>query len=145
MTMIEFNERKVIRNRNVVREVDRHSTRELRWSIFVGSLFAGLMCLYSWQQHRVVEYGYRIEALKKEQSQLDESRRKLLLDQATLENPARIFKLAEGLGLVTPMPTQVIFDSSSDAGIFQTPPALAWQAGLRRSTTAAIPVSTPSN
>jgi len=143
--MMEFNERKVIRNRNVVREVDRHSTKELRWSIFVGFLFAGLMCLYSWQQHRMVEYGYRIEALKKEQSHLEESRRKLSLDQATLESPARIFKLAESLGLFTPKPHQVIFDSSSDAGIFRTPPALAWQADLRRSTTAAIPVSTPSN
>jgi hypothetical protein len=143
--MIEINERKVIRNRYIVREVDRHSTRELRWSIFVGFLFAGLMCLYSWEQHRMVEYGYRIEALKKEQAQLDETRRKLFLDQATLESPARIFKLAEGLGLVTPKPTQVIFDSLSDADTLQTPPALAWQAHLSRGAAAAAPVSTPSN
>jgi len=143
--MVEFNERKVIRNRNVMREVDRHSTRELRWAIFVGFLFAGLMCLYSWQQHRMVEYGYRIEALKKEQLQLDETRRKLFLDQATLESPARIFKLAEQLGLITPKPTQVIFDSMTDAAATSAMPVLAWHADLRSNAPTAVPASNPSN
>ena len=143
--MIEFNERKVIRNRNVMREVDRHSNRELRWAIFVGFLFVGLMCLYNWQQHRMVECGYRIEALKKEQVQLEETRNKLFLDQASLESPARIFKLAMGLGLVTPKPTQLIFDSAADAAAFQAPSTLAWQADLRSTAPEAVPVPTPSN
>ena len=137
--MIEFSERKVIRNRYVVREVDRHSTRELRWSIFMGFLFAGLMCLYSWQQHRMIDYGYRIEVLKKEQVQLEESRRKLALSQETLESPARIYKLAqEQLGLVTPHPAQMIFDAPGDNGMAQGEPAVAWHAGPETISTAGL-------
>ena len=143
--MIEFNERKVIRNRNVVREVDRHSTRELRWSIFVLFLFCGLMCLYSWQQHRMVEFGYRIEDLKKEQLQLDDTRRKLFLEQETLESPTRISKLAEQLGLISPKPTQLIFDSMTDAGSMPAAPVLAMHADLRSAAPAAVPGSNPVN
>ena len=143
--MVEFNERKVIRNRNVMREVDRHSTRDLRWAILVGFLFAGLMCFYSWQQHRMVEYGYRIESLKKEQLQLEETRGKLFLEQERLESPVRIIKIAEQLGLVTPKPTQVIFDSIHNADTFRLPSMADWRADLRGGAPAAIAVSIPSN
>jgi cell division protein FtsL len=145
MTMFEFSERKVIQNRNVVREVDRHSTRELRWSIFMGFLFAGLMCLYNWQQHRMIDYGYRIEVIKKEQSQLEESRRKLSLDKESLETPARITKLAqERLGLVTPKPAQLIYDSLGDSTVLGQP-AMAWRSGTDNGAAAGIRVSNPSN
>jgi cell division protein FtsL len=126
-SMNELNDHKVIRNRNIVKQVDHKSTLELRWWILVLVLFAALMCVYSWQQHRMLEYGYRIEALKKESTQLEKARRKLYLEQAQLESPARIFQLAhEKLGMSAPQSHQVIFETAVGPSWNQRRESLAW-------------------
>lgn len=137
--MNEFNDRKVIRNRNIVREIDRNSTVELRWYICVGFVFAGLVCVYNWQQHRMVEFGYRMEALKKETALLQEASKKLYLEQASLESPARIYQLAQDkLGLGPPKSHQIIFETVSSTDSTLEPAALVWDLSRKSKTLSPI-------
>ena len=67
-----------------------------------------LVFAYTWQHFRAIEYGYQVEAAKRELSGLTEMNHALRLEDASLRNPERIDLLARRMGLVPPEPGQVI-------------------------------------
>jgi cell division protein FtsL len=68
-----------------------------------GSLF------YVWSRIQVIQIGYEISNVLKEERALNEESKKLRLEIATLKSYARIEKMAvEELGMAKPKPDQVI-------------------------------------
>jgi hypothetical protein len=112
----EFYFPKVIDNSRVIRVSDPQRRREIRaFSTGVAALFLLLM-FYTWQHFRAVEYGYRIEAQKSERDRLAELNRVLKLEEASLRDPGRIDRLAQGMGLKAPEPGQVVRLETDDEG-----------------------------
>jgi regulator of replication initiation timing len=71
---------------------------------------------YALQHFRSIEYGYKIEALRSQRSDLVEMNRALRLEEASLRDPERIDVMARKLGLQSPQPGQVQrMDVAADA------------------------------
>ena len=91
--------------------------REMR--SFAGAmvmLFA-LVMFYGWQHYSSIQAGYHVETEKQQLSQLQEQNRELRLSEAQLSDPARIDRLARGMGLDQPAPGQVVQpDTIADPG-----------------------------
>jgi cell division protein FtsL len=99
---------KSIDNSRLVKVEDpRHSSEMKQFSVVLG-LFLLLVLGYTWQHFRAIEYGYQIEAAKRELSVLSEMNRALRLEDASLRSPDRIDALARRMGLVPPEPGQVM-------------------------------------
>jgi type VI protein secretion system component VasK len=82
--------------------------REMRaFARAMAALFA-LILFYGWQHYMSIQSGYHIEIQKQQLSQLQEQNRELRLSEAQLSDPGRIDRLAHGLGLEQPGPTQAI-------------------------------------
>ena len=58
-------------------------------------------------RREVVRLGYELSSSTAELRRLDEEARRLRLEKSVLTSPARIEKLATGLGMVRPVPGQV--------------------------------------
>lgn len=100
---------KPIDNSRLWREVDVKKLHECYALLGLLVLIFGVMFVYAWQHFECVRYGYQIEQMKQQQASLEEWNRKLRLEQAALEDPGRIDRLAQKqLGLVTPDPRQVV-------------------------------------
>jgi hypothetical protein len=108
---------KAIDNSRLVKVEDPRRSRERRQLCAALVVLFLLVFGYAWQHFRAIEYGYQIEAAKRELSGLTEMSRALRLEDASLRNPERIDVLARRMGLMPPEPGQVIrMDSSaSDA------------------------------
>src|SRR5579871_1814189 len=104
----EFYFPKTIDNSRLVRVADPQRRRELRSFSAVLSLLFLLASFYTLQHFRSVQYGYRIEAQKREREQLMEENRKLALERSTLRDPKRIVEAARLLNLQPPAPGQVV-------------------------------------
>jgi hypothetical protein len=99
---------KGIDNSRLVKVEDPRRNREMKqFGTALAVLFL-LVFAYAWQHFRAIEYGYQIEAAKRELSGLTEMNRALRLEDASLRNPERIDLLARRMGLVPPEPGQVI-------------------------------------
>ena len=99
---------KPIDNSRLVKLEDPRRNREMK---HFGTALAVLFLLvfaYTWQHFRAIEYGYQVEAAKRELSGLTEMNHALRLEDASLRNPERIDLLARRMGLVPPEPGQVI-------------------------------------
>lgn len=105
---------KAIDNSRVIKIEDRRSG-EMRQFCGVLAVFLVLALGYTWQHFRAIEYGYQIEAAKRDLNGLTEMNRALRLEDASLRNPERIDVLARRLGLVPPEPGQVIRMDSAAA------------------------------
>ena len=70
-------------------------------------LFA-LVMFYGWQHYQSIQAGYHVEAEKQQLKQMEEQNRELRLSEAQLSDPARIDKMARGMGLQAPAPGQVV-------------------------------------
>lgn len=99
---------KKIDNSRIVKAADPARSREMRSFAAAMALFLGLLLIYGWQHFSAIEYGYHIEAEKQQLRQLQEVNRGLQLTEAQLNNPARIDRLANQLGLAAPQPGQVV-------------------------------------
>jgi cell division protein FtsL len=72
--------------------------------ILIGGFFA-----QAWVNYKVVEVGYQINQLKKENNKLREDHQRLTVELSNLASTTRIESIAVGkLGLKTPLPEQVI-------------------------------------
>src|SRR5437763_5314670 len=113
---------KNIDNSRLVKVTDRQRTREMAmFSASVASLFL-LVMIYAFQHFSSIEYGYRIEAQKKQYDELMETNRSLRLEEAALRDPQRIDVLARRMGLDSPQAGQLQnLDSTSES----TGPVLA--------------------
>jgi len=99
---------KAIDNSRLVKMEDPQRNREMKqFGVALGVLFL-LVFAYAWQHLRAIEYGYQIEAAKRELSEKSEMNRALRLEDASLRDPERIDVLARRMGLVPPAPGQVI-------------------------------------
>ncbi len=99
---------KPIDNSRLVKVEDPRRRSEMKQFCIVLAVFFVLALGYTWQHFRAIEYGYQIEAAKRDLSTASEMNRALRLEDATLRNPERIDALARRMGLVPPEPGQVI-------------------------------------
>jgi len=99
---------KAIDNSRLVKVEDPRRSRERRQFCAALVFFFLLVFGYAWQHFRAIEYGYQIEAAKRELSGLTEMNHALRLEDASLCNPERIDLLARRMGLMPPEPGQVI-------------------------------------
>ncbi len=99
---------KLIDNSRLVKIEDPHRGREMRqFGIALSCLFL-LVMTYTWQHFKAIEYGYKIESLRRERDGLVEMSRALRLEEASLRDPGRIDVLARRLQLQPPQAGQVI-------------------------------------
>ena len=105
---------KGIDNSRVVRVTDHARVRENRmFAMSLVALFFVVM-VYAFQHLSSIEYGYKIEAQKKQREELIEANRALRLEEATLRDPERIDVLARRMGLEAPKANQMQhFDNAS--------------------------------
>src|SRR5271165_3036342 len=105
---------KPIDNSRLIKVEDPGRNREMKqFGAALAFLFL-LVFTYAWQHFRAIEYGYQIEAAKRELNNLTEMNRALRLEDASLRDPERIDVMARRMGLLPPEPGQVIrMDSAS--------------------------------
>ena len=107
---------KRIDNTSVVRVMDPEAGH-VCWKV-IGSVVAAallLICVLMPHAYGVLA-GYRVEALKKQVSELESDQAKLIVDEATLLSPARMEEMAERQKFVDPEPANVIYlDADHDA------------------------------
>jgi hypothetical protein len=99
----EYGLRPGVRNRSIVREIDRARIREMwQWAAVLAGL--ALVLIFSvWQHFQVLRFGYLIEDMRRQRIAEEEVRRHLILDRAVLLRPQRLERIATGpLQLVTP-------------------------------------------
>jgi hypothetical protein len=108
---------KAIDNSRLVKVEDPRRNREMKqFGTALACLFL-LVFTYAWQHFKAIEYGYQIEAAKRELASLTEMNRALRLEDASLRDPERIDVLARRMGLVPPQPGQVMrMDAASSDG-----------------------------
>ena len=108
---------KAIDNSRLVKLDDPLRSRERRQFCAALVFLFVLVFAYAWQHFRAIEYGYQIEAAKRELSGLTEMNGALQTELASLRNPERIDVLARRIGLTPPVPGQVIrMDASASDG-----------------------------
>lgn len=78
------------------------------WYVAALALVALGVMGYLWPQHRIVELGYRLEALEAKQVEQQSLHRMLSLEAASLSSLDRVERIATTqLGMVFPKPGQV--------------------------------------
>ena len=89
---------------------ERSEWRRHYWAVLLLSLcLVGIVLLHVWLRLQVVQFGYALSTTSKLQSQLEQERRELTVELATLTSPDRLEAMArKRLGLVAPEKGQVI-------------------------------------
>lgn len=110
---------------------DRATYSEIfRW-IAVGALFVSLILAYAWSHNEILNINYRMEQLRKENSELRENNTALRAEYSSLVSPENIDSQARQLGLITPNKAAVkILDS--DIPISRPNQALLAQTTLQK-------------
>lgn len=108
---------KSIDNSRLVKVADPERAKEMKmFSAALACLFV-LTMFYAWQHFSGIEYGYKIEAQKKQREELVEMNRAARLEEASLRDPERIDVLARQLGLEIPRAGQVVrMEASTETG-----------------------------
>jgi len=99
---------KKIDNSRLVKASDPQRNKEMRSFAVAMALLCCFALIYGWQHFSAIEYGYSIASQKQELRKLEESNYHLRLTEAQLNNPGRIDRLANQLGLAAPTPGQVV-------------------------------------
>jgi len=99
---------KQIDNSRLVKVEDPTRGREMRQFVLALCCLFVLVMTFAWQHYAAIEYGYKIQSLKRQRDELTEMNRALRLEEATLRDPERIDGLARKLGLQSPQAGQVI-------------------------------------
>jgi cell division protein FtsL len=85
--------------------------------ILVGTALLGSGMFFARERYQSREFGYQVERLEQQKSQLQEANRKLNLEQAALADPLRIDSIARNeLGMTTLAPHQIYRDEPASAG-----------------------------
>jgi len=110
---------KRIDNSRVARMVDPKRRREMLSFGITLAVFFLLVMVYLLQHLSAIEYGYRIEQAKAEQSAILERNRELKLEESSLKDLERIEAAARKLGMVPPVAgqVQVIESGNGDSAI----------------------------
>lgn len=94
-------------NYTIHRERDWHALRRLALLLLCGLILAGGFVFAAGQHFAAVTYGYKTEALRREQEELLENQRRLRLERERLVAPARLESEARNIGLQPVQPTQI--------------------------------------
>ena len=86
-------------NYTIHREQDGDALKRLAMLLACGLLLAGGFVFAAGQHFAAVRYGYKTEALRREQEQLLEEQHRLLLEREQLVAPARLESEARNIGL----------------------------------------------
>ena len=108
---------KPIDNSRLIKVDDPRRSQEMKhFGVALSVLFL-LVMTFAWQHYKAIEYGYQIEGLKRQRTQLAETNSVLQMEESSLRNPGRIDSWARAHGLQPPDAGQIIrMDASSDAG-----------------------------
>jgi cell division protein FtsL len=102
--------RRPVANTYLVRERDRRLRRELLSVVAVVLSLGGGLLGYTWMHLELLNTGYRIVALEREQRDLAQEERRLNLETAYLASPQQIeSRAARQLGMQSPATEQVVF------------------------------------
>jgi cell division protein FtsL len=104
----EYAIKKDVRNNPIVREVDQERQRQLWRSLAIGGLLVIVLLFSAWQKVELVQHGYTLQRIQREQAAEQEVNRRLRLEIETLRSPQRLEKVARMLNLVTPPRDQAI-------------------------------------
>jgi len=87
----------------------KHRRRQNLGIAFLACCLVGVALVHVWLRLQVVQMGYALSMTNKLQNQLEQERRQLKVDLATLTSPERLEAMARSrLGLVSPEKGQVI-------------------------------------
>jgi cell division protein FtsL len=103
-------------NYTIHRERDWHALKRLALLLLCGLTLAGGFVFAAGQHFAAVRYGYKTEALRREQEQLLDEQRRLLLEHERLVSPARLESEAREIGLQPVQPVQIETAKSSARG-----------------------------
>lgn len=99
---------KAIDNSRLVKVADPTRARETRQFLLAISLLFAIVMGYAWQHFKAIEYGYKIETLKRERDTMVDQNHALRVEDSTLRSPERIDQLARAMGMQPPDATQVL-------------------------------------
>jgi cell division protein FtsL len=95
-------------NSRLVEVEDPGRSREMKQFVTALCFLFVLVMTFAWQHYAAIEYGYKIQSLKRQCDDLAEINRALRLEEASLRDPERIDGLARQLGLQSPQAGQVM-------------------------------------
>ncbi|MGB7922181.1 MAG: hypothetical protein WCF57_02930 [Pyrinomonadaceae bacterium] len=105
-------------NFTIHRERDMTALGRLALLLFCGLVLAGGFVFAAGQHFAAVHYGYKSEALRREQAQLLEEQRRLLLAREEATSPTRLETEARKIGMQPLQPAQIGVGQRRD----ETPP-----------------------
>lgn len=117
-------------NYTVHRERDWPALKRLALLLCCGLILAGGFVFAAGQHFAAVSYGYKSEALRREQAQLLDEQHRLMLERERLVAPARLESAAREIGLQPVQAAQIGTKSSGDASSHVTPAFVSPSASL---------------
>lgn len=110
-------------NYTIHRERDWPAMQRLALLLFCGLALAGGFVFAAGQRFSAVRYGYETEALRREQEQLLDEQRRLLLEREQLVAPSRLESAAREIGLQPVQSVQIDTARSSGNAATRVSPA----------------------
>lgn len=103
------------RNRELVRELDSRRSRSLWW-LFLGIIAAlAPLAVYLIEQIHYVQIRYETENVRRDHNRFLEAEQRFRVQRATLQNLPRVEDRARKLGLVHPIPENILVIRSETA------------------------------
>jgi cell division protein FtsL len=96
------------RNYAIRRETDLRHLSDVLWALLGLGLLAAVLVFQSWSRSRIVDIGYESQRLQSLEESLLRSQKTLIVEEATLKDPARIAGLARNLGLAPVRAAQLL-------------------------------------
>lgn len=84
-----------VRRQTAITKWDFFKTRLVFRLIVLGAFIVGLSLFYIWSRVQIVQTGYEINEIKKEQRQLLEENKKFQMELSLMKSPYRVKGLAE--------------------------------------------------
>ncbi len=97
-----------VRNRHLVRELDRGRVKELLLVVALVALLLLPLLGYVWNHMEWIRVGYEMERLKKERLAQMELRERLRIERSSLESLARVEREAKARLGLAPVPLAVV-------------------------------------
>lgn len=112
------------KNYAIHRERDWQALRRLALLLCCGLILAGGFVFAAGQHFAAVSYGYKTENLRREQEQLLDEQRRLMLEREQLVAPARLESAARGIGLQPVQAAQLDTSKRAESAAPHAAPAL---------------------
>lgn len=113
-----------LKNYAIHRERDWPALRSLALLLCCGLILAGGFVFAARQHFAAVSYGYKTENLRREQEQLLDEQRRLLLEREQLVAPARLESAARDIGLQPVQAAQLDTAKRPDSVALHSSPVL---------------------